>query len=158
MNEFPMMMQELAMMYNKPAPQQQDCAYLLQKHDKNRDGKMNIDEFKDMIRSLENATSPMGGQQGMPGQMGGQQGMYGQQPQMGGMPGQMGGQQGMYGQQPQMGGMSGQQQPMGGKQAPYGQQQMNPAEMYNQGPQGMGNMGNNQPGMGGGYSGGPMPK
>jgi len=116
------------MQYGRPPPSQNDCYFLMQKHDRNRDARLDMNEFKEMLSALMNATGQSYGHTGMGGNMG-----YNQPGMPGGMQG-MGGNMGYPGQQPPGG--------MGGNMGYPGQQ-----------PPG----GNYGGGYGGGYSGGPMP-
>lgn len=55
MQRFPMMMQELAMIARQAPPNQNDCYCLMNQHDKNKDSRLDLNEFKNMLKALMKA-------------------------------------------------------------------------------------------------------
>ena len=56
MQEFPAVMSQLAMKFNQSPPRVQDCWYLMNQYDSNKDGRLDMDEFKRMCVALQKGT------------------------------------------------------------------------------------------------------
>jgi Ca2+-binding EF-hand superfamily protein len=56
MQEFPAVISQMAVKFNQPPPRVQDCWYLMNQYDSNKDGKLDINEFKNMCVALQKGT------------------------------------------------------------------------------------------------------
>ena len=72
MNDFPAMVNKIATAYNKPQVSMEDAYFLMNLHDKNKDGFIDMNEFTKMCEDLQDdpATINAQSQPGMQGQYG----------------------------------------------------------------------------------------